>query len=77
MLKLPEKIIADIENEADGLNHGIVTLSIHLRDGHPRYVISRERSIMLPDTLTQPEGDQGNTKSYSGNHSRMSKGMKK
>jgi len=76
MLKLPEKIIADIENEADGLNHGIVTLSIHLRDGHPRYVISRERSIM-PDTLTQPEGNQGNIKNYSENHSSMRKGMKK
>jgi len=76
MLKLPENIISDVENEADGLSHGIVTLEIHLRDGHPRYVISRERSIM-PDTLTQGEGGSSPVRNYSENHSKMSKGMKK
>ena len=74
MLKLPNDIIANVENEADGLIHGIVTLSIHIRDGHPRYVISRERSIY---TLTQGEGDSSPVRNYSDTHSSMRKGMRK
>jgi hypothetical protein len=74
MLRLPESIIADVENETDGLRHGIVTLSIHLRDGHPRYVISRERSIM---TDTQGEGVSSPIKNYSADKNKMSSGMRK
>ena len=74
MLKIPNDIVGDLENEAAGLEHGIVTLSIHIRDGHPRYVISRERSIYTP---TQGEGDSNPVRNYSDNHSSMRKGMKK
>jgi hypothetical protein len=43
-----------LETETSGISHGSVTLTIHLRDYRPRFVISRERSL-LPDLFVTPE----------------------
>jgi excisionase family DNA binding protein len=43
---IPPHIITELEQELTGISHGNVTLTIHLRDGHPRFVIGRERSFM-------------------------------
>lgn len=36
-MKIPQKAIQKIEDAAAKLQHGVVTLRIHIRDGHPRY----------------------------------------
>jgi len=47
-MKISKEIIADLESEAAGLEHGIVTLQIHIRDSHlSRYVINREKSVVM------------------------------
>jgi hypothetical protein len=51
-MKIPPDVIQILESELSGLEHGTASLTIHMRDGHPRYAISRERSL-LPDTLTK------------------------
>jgi hypothetical protein len=51
-MKLPPDVLAIFETELDGLECGVVSLTIHLRDNHPRYTISREQSL-LPETLTK------------------------
>jgi hypothetical protein len=62
-MKLPPDVIRILESEIDGIRHGTVSLTIHLRDNHPRYVIGRERSF-LPDTLTKGVGDHCTTRNY-------------
>ncbi|MDR0497642.1 MAG: hypothetical protein LBH42_08520 [Treponema sp.] len=44
-MKVPPKILEQVENSTLGLQHGIVSLAIHLRDGQPRYKICREESF--------------------------------
>jgi hypothetical protein len=45
-MKIPDDVLAVFESETEGLNFGEVTLTVYLRDGKPRYVIGRQRSIM-------------------------------
>jgi hypothetical protein len=54
MIRIPPEIIKLVEAEIQGLSHGSVTLTIHLRDYRPRFVIGRERSL-LPDLFVTPE----------------------
>jgi excisionase family DNA binding protein len=42
---IPGRIIETFERELDGISHGSVTLTVFLRDGHPRFVIGREQSF--------------------------------
>ena len=55
-MKIPTELIEEFEKETIGLSHGIVSLSLHLRDGKPRYVISKEKSILL-DELVKDMGE--------------------
>jgi hypothetical protein len=42
-----------LERETIGITHGIVTLTIHVKDGHLlRYVTSRERSFVPSKPMT-------------------------
>jgi hypothetical protein len=59
-MSLPPDVIKILESEIDGIIHGTVTLTIHLRDNHPRFVIGRERSF-LPDTLSKCVGEPCNS----------------
>jgi excisionase family DNA binding protein len=43
---IPSGIVAAFEKELSGINHGSVTLTVHLRDGKPRFVIGREQSFL-------------------------------
>jgi excisionase family DNA binding protein len=43
---IPPDIIKTLETEMGGINHGTVSLTIHIRDKHPRFVIGRERSFL-------------------------------
>ena len=64
-MKIPIDIITDLENEAQGLSHGIVTLQLHYRDSHlHHYKINREKSQSVA-TPTKAEGDPCNTRNYS------------
>jgi hypothetical protein len=38
---------AMLEQELAGVSHGAGALAIHLRDGHPRFVIGRERLFIM------------------------------
>jgi hypothetical protein len=60
-MTIPPEILKLLEAEIAGISHGSVTLTIHLRDSHPRFVISRERSL-LPDTPSGVIRDQGKMK---------------
>jgi excisionase family DNA binding protein len=43
---IPKDILLKLEAEMKGISHGMVTLSVRLRDGRPRFVITRERSFI-------------------------------
>jgi hypothetical protein len=43
---IPAEVVAEVEKEAAGLSFGTVTLQIVIHDGHPRFKIIREKSIM-------------------------------
>jgi excisionase family DNA binding protein len=43
---VPREIIKTFEKELAGISHGSVTLTVHFRDGKPRFVIGRERSFL-------------------------------
>jgi excisionase family DNA binding protein len=42
---IPPEILMAFEKELDGISHGSVTLTVHFRDGRPRFVIGREQSF--------------------------------
>jgi hypothetical protein len=46
---LPPHIVEQIRNESKGYDFGMVRVDIHLRDGKPRWEISRTRSIIEDD----------------------------
>jgi len=59
---IPAEIISDLESEAAGLTHGIVTLQLHIRDSNlARYTINREKSVLTPKLSV---GGPCNTKNY-------------
>ena len=41
---LPDDVIVDVRAEGDGIDFGYVNLKISIRDGNPRWDISRSRS---------------------------------
>jgi len=44
---IPQAAVRDLEDEAAGVMHGIVTLSLHVKDGNLiRYTTHRERSFV-------------------------------
>jgi excisionase family DNA binding protein len=43
---IPRDILKSLETEMKGINHGTVSLIIHIRNNHPRFVIGRERSFI-------------------------------
>ena len=44
---VPVKYLQDLHREAEGIEHGIVRLELHIRHGQLcRYVISREQSFI-------------------------------
>jgi hypothetical protein len=45
-MNIPPDVIKIFETEINGISHGTVSLTVHLRDNHPRFVIGRERSIL-------------------------------
>jgi excisionase family DNA binding protein len=52
---IPDNIIKTLEKELLGISHGSVTLTIHIRDSHPRFVIGRERSFIQDDGAEKNE----------------------
>jgi hypothetical protein len=54
-MKIPGEILALFDQESEGLTHGVIRLELFLRDGHPRFVLARERSIIPEDGQS---GDQ-------------------
>ena len=48
-MKIPTQIIADVEEEAENISHGVVTLHIHVRDFQISYYkILREKTGVVP-----------------------------
>ena len=45
-MKIPKDVIAILESEIASMGFGQVSLTVHLRDKKPRYVIGKERSIL-------------------------------
>ena len=45
-MKIPSNIIQKVEKATLGLQHGIVSLSLHIRDGKPRYKFVHEEWII-------------------------------
>ena len=47
----PSDIISYVQSEAEGLNFGTIRLEIFLRDGKPRWQISKSQSIVDASTI--------------------------
>jgi hypothetical protein len=45
-MKIPGEILALFDKESEGLTHGAIRLELFLRDGRPRFVLARERSLV-------------------------------
>jgi hypothetical protein len=54
-MKMPAYILKKFEQAALGLNYGTVTLTLHIKQGKPRYVIAREESCIPSEE--QPNQD--------------------
>jgi excisionase family DNA binding protein len=57
---IPGEIIKRLEAEISGISHGVVSLTVHLRDKRPRFVIAREQSFM-PETFPKEMSDYEKT----------------
>jgi len=78
LVNIPEEVFADVRSEAQGIIHGAVYLQIHFRDSQVMYFkTNREKSKSLSPKNTETNGELDNTRAYSSNHSKVSKGMKK
>ena len=55
-MKIPQTIIQKFENASEGLDFGDVTLRISIKQGKPRYVITREESVIPTDDRTSITG---------------------
>ncbi|MDR1249017.1 MAG: helix-turn-helix domain-containing protein [Treponema sp.] len=55
---IPKDVLKTLESEMRGISHGTVSLTIHLRDYKPRFVIGRERSFLQEDGA-HSYGNQG------------------
>jgi hypothetical protein len=64
-MKIPAGIIADVEDESEGIGHGVIYLELHFRDDFLHfYKLSREKSIV---TLKKSEGGSSPAKNSSAN----------
>ena len=78
LVEIPENIFAEVREEAQGIVHGAVYLQIHFRDSQVQYFkTNREKSKSVTPKNTNTNGELDNTRTYSSNNSKMSKGMKK
>jgi hypothetical protein len=60
---IPPEIIEKLEAETDGISHGSVMLTVHLRNDRPyRFIISRECSLLDPSASVIPEKARSNEK---------------
>ncbi|GHV75534.1 hypothetical protein AGMMS49942_03550 [Spirochaetia bacterium] len=55
MIAIPAEIIRKLEAETTGLIHGEANLRIIFHDGHIRYVIAREQSIVPGKSMSGSE----------------------
>jgi excisionase family DNA binding protein len=53
---IPRDILKSLETEMKGISHGTVSLTIHIRDNHLRFVIGRERSILMDTKEVEGSG---------------------
>jgi len=55
-VKTPPEIIQELEEAADGLEYGAVTLAVHLHGGQPRYEITRVKRFPPDDAAKSASG---------------------
>jgi hypothetical protein len=55
MIKTPPEILEKFEQAAQGLDYGLVSLTLHMKMGKPRYIVSREESFIPADENTSTE----------------------
>jgi hypothetical protein len=75
-MKIPADVLSVLEAETNGLDFGEVSLSVFLRDGHPRYEVTRKKSI-IPATHTLGVGNPCNTRNYGTDNPAMRNEMSK
>ena len=46
-MKIPNEIISEVELELEGMPFGSVTLRITIHDEKPRFMITKERSVVI------------------------------
>ena len=56
-MKIPSKILSIFEKETDGIMFGEVRLVCTMRDGKPRFIITKELSL-YPETTGQNQRKQ-------------------
>ena len=52
MRKTPPEILEKFEQAAQGLDYGLVSLTLHMKMGKTRYIVSREESFIPTDENT-------------------------
>lgn len=55
MRKTPPEILEKFEQAAQGLDYGLVSLTLHMKMGKSRYIVSREESFVPADENTSME----------------------
>jgi hypothetical protein len=60
-MSIPPEIIRLLEREIEGISHGSVTLTVHLRDGCYRFSVGWEQSL-LPGAPAGVLRDRGKIK---------------
>jgi hypothetical protein len=55
-VRIPAAILEKFERAAAGLDYGSVTLTLHVKSGAPRFVISKEESFIPTDEENEIPG---------------------
>ena len=74
-MKIPDFVLEKFAAAAQGVDYGIITLSLHKKSGNCRYVISREESFLAPtDRLSvgkETENCEKNNEKTSNQHRKI------
>jgi hypothetical protein len=54
-MKTPAPILEKFEKAATGIDYGSISLTLHVKGGAARFVISKEESILIPTDTEDTE----------------------
>lgn len=58
-MKIPARIMRELDRAAGGLEYGTAALEVDVKDGNPRFIVSRRESFVLTPEEAREFRDDG------------------